>query len=362
MAVLGSLCLLAAIVSSSSANMGYGSVGVLSGASASSDSGYGGQARAINTNYGGNVVNSAPVYTVQTSDDSDELVQTNNNNNNYGSSNGASASAYSSNGGNFLVRSGDIGNGVQVVQVDSAPAQNIGFQIQSTVQDILRRFGITMQNNVAGISGLYQPGRSFVVQSNGSPRILTNANMYGLGNVAQSQSQYMGDVQQSQQQGMNGLAYSLSTPVVVSYKVIAAPQVAPSLVFGISSQANQGGADVLARASSSSSRAGLSNGDGNVQTYAVQPPLNSNSYSNAAAASAAVASNQDQDDSSDDSYAPAPAPVKTKVYSAYGNSGTSAAYVAPTAPAPSRNRVRYIAQKNKKYESNSNVAYEEDSS
>lgn len=337
--------------------MGYGNVGVLSGASASSssDSGYGGQARAINTNYGGNVVNSAPVYTVQTSDDADQLVQTNNN---YGSSNGASASAYSSNGGNLFVRSGGMGNGVQVVQVDSGPAQNIRFQIQSTVQDILRRFGITMQNNVAGITGLYQPGRSFVVQSNGSPRILTNANMFGLGNMAQSQSQYMGDMQQSQQQGTDGLAYSVSTPVVVSYRVIAAPQIAPSLAFGISSQANQGGANVLARASSSSLSAGLSNGDDNDQSYAVQSPLNSNSHSNAAA----VASNQDQDDSSDDSYAPAPAPVKTKVYSAYGNSAISAAYVAPAAPTPSRSRVRYIAQKNKKYESNSNVAYEEDSS
>ena len=161
---------------------GYGNVGVLSGASSSSNSDFGGQARAISANFGGNGGNtytvgngnSAPIYSVESSDDVDDMVQ----NGNFGSSNGASASTFSSNGGNIFVGSRGLGNnGVQVVQVDSGPAQNIAFQIQSTVQDILNRFGITMQNNVAGMSGLYQPGRTFVVRFNGAPRIL-NSNRY----------------------------------------------------------------------------------------------------------------------------------------------------------------------------------------
>lgn len=328
------LCLVAGVLSYSTANRGYGNVGVLSGASSSSNSDFGGQARAISANFGGNGgntytvgngnVNSAPIYSVESSDDVDDMVQ----NGNFGSSNGASASTFSSNGGNIFVGSRGLGNnGVQVVQVDSGPAQNIGFQIQSTVQDILNRFGITMQNNVAGMSGLYQPGRTFVVRFNGAPRIL-NSNRYGLGNMAQSQSQYMGGQQQQQQQGFGDVGYTVSSPVVVSYKVISPAQSSPSLAFGISSGNNQGsGANVLSRASASSFTNGANNGDDNVEY--VQAPVNTNSYSNGRY-------NQDQD----------------------SNTG----YAAPTTHVPSRNRVRYIAQKNKKYESNSNVAYEQDSS
>ena len=293
-------------------------------------------------------------------------------------------------------------NGYQYVRIGSnsgsSLAQDMNSQIQATIQDILRRFGITMQQNYAGAAGasLYQPGQSFIVRSNGVPSQYQSQgqSQYGSG----AQSQYQSSSGNGGFGGQNQQAvFSASAPVVIRYQLVGNPgQTNSGLAFSVQNQGVSGGYGGGASAGASASNVDLQLGGGNsgsvsysgnlqpvVTSYggnSVDVSANNVGYGTGSGASQSQQQSQqqqqqqqqpaqdnsqdggdDSDSSSGGGYAAAPvAAVKSAKSSVYGGSG---GYAAPPAPAPvSVNRVRYAANSQKKSESSSNVAYEQDSS
>lgn len=264
--------------------------------------------------------------------------------------------------------------GVRVMTLNTNSVGDIGNQIQITIQNLLRKFGIQMQRS-AGVS--FQPGQTYVVRGNGVPVRYAG---HGVADLSQYQSQ-SSDGQGQYQNGQS--QYQSGQPISVAYKVIGRPgQSSAGLAVRVASQAGDGayagvqsgsGSGVLSGASSSS----ISVPNGRVSYSGVKPVVRytSNAVSDDGGYAGADAQ-QDaqvvQQNRGNGVYAPA----GSNGYGQASNNGYAQQadnsddggqnqrvvqnIVQPAAPVR-RQRVKFAASSNKKTEKSSQVAFESES-